>query len=213
LRQGHRRKRIGVSEVMGSLIMIAITLIAGTAAFGFVNGQTGSAAGQIGSGVGSNVNFLREKEAIALVNFDNNTGLSVYVYNNGAETLQVASLIIVGPTCPSGSGTNCPIAQVPSVLNMQGAVTLVCSATTCIVTGTSTGSPLTTATCTTTASAGLNSIGISKFVRTSIKLTGCNFAFAASPSLPALTAPPLTNSFKVEVVGQYGSSATVIVTR
>ncbi len=199
------RKRVAISEVMGSLIMIGITLIAGAGAFGFVNGQTGIAAGQIGAGVANNVNFLREKESIVLVNFDNNTGLSVYMYNNGVETLTVASLLVQGPTC-LGAVTNC-------VATSQGNVVVTCSGSTCTVTGTATITPVTSATCATKNVAGLSSIAVSVMVRATVKLGGCNFSFAKSPTLPATTAPPLTNAFTITVLGQFGSTASTIKTR
>jgi flagellin-like protein len=200
-----KRRRFGISEVMGSLIMIAITLIAGAAAFGFVNGQTALAAGQIGNGVANNVNYLDEKEIIALVNFDNNTGVSIYVYNNGAETLTISNLILQGPAC-LGAATNCAAAS-------QGAVVITCAGSSCVVSGTATISPVTTASCTSTQAAGLTPIPISSLNRTRFNLVGCNFVFAASPTLPATTSPPLTNSFTVKVIGKSGSTSTALATR
>ena len=197
------RRRIGVSEVVGSLVMIAITLIAGTAAFGYVNGQTGVAAGQIGNSVANNVNYLREKTTIALVNFDNNTGVSVYIFNNGAEVLTIASLIIVGPTCVGS--TNC-------LASTQGVVTVSCAGATCSISGTA-SNPAPAATCTGKAVAGLSNIALDSMARVSISLSGCNFVFAQSPSLPATTSPPLTNYFTVKATGQFGSTASTIMTR
>ena len=185
---------------MGSLIMIAITLIAGAGAFGFVNGQTGVAAGQIGNSVANNANYLREKETIGLVNFDNNTGLSIYTYNGGAETLTLNTIILKGPACV-GVLTSCTVAtQVSSTLTynrLSNSWTL-------------TGAGLS---CTGKAAAGLTSIALNTMARVSIKLTGCTFVYAASPTLPAITAPPLTNSFTISVYGQFGSTASNIVTR
>lgn len=191
--------------------MIAITLIAGTAAFGYVNGQTRTSANQIGNSVANNINYLREEETIALVNFDNNTGLSVYLYNNGAEVLTIASLIIVGPTCVSPPGsTNC---YVSSTAPIQGIVTIACTGATCVISGTASLNPLTSATCTGKAVGGLNNIALATMVRITVSLTGCNFVFAQSPSLPSVTAPPLTNSFTVKAIGQFGSTSTLIATR
>ena len=69
LRLNHCCARRGISELMASLITIAITLIGGIAAFGFINGQIGVSSRQIGAGVANNVNFLRERSVITYANF------------------------------------------------------------------------------------------------------------------------------------------------
>jgi len=64
-----RRKRIAVSEIMGTLLMIAVTLVAGAAVFSWINGQANSSENAYGASVASNVNFLREHFVIVTQSF------------------------------------------------------------------------------------------------------------------------------------------------
>ena len=113
-----RQKRRAVSELLSTLIMVAITLVAGAAVFGFVNGQASTSANQYGSSVVNNVDYLREHFVIVSVQFSNSSSaacghsggkgycsqVSVSIYNNGAETLTIKQLIIsnVGTTSSGG---------------------------------------------------------------------------------------------------------------
>lgn len=63
--------------------MIAITLIAGAAVFGFINGQTGSSAQAVGNSAAANINFLNERESIVYGGV-NATGVKLWVYNSGS---------------------------------------------------------------------------------------------------------------------------------
>jgi len=63
------RRRVGVSELLGTLIMVAITLIAGAAVFGWINGQAGTSENAYGASVANNVNFLRERFVIVAQSF------------------------------------------------------------------------------------------------------------------------------------------------
>lgn len=92
----NERKRRAVSEIMGTLLMVAVTLVAGAAVFGFVNGQAATSESQYGASVAKNVNYLNEHfEVLNLqspsadcsknpsgVNYC--TVLWVSIYNNGA---------------------------------------------------------------------------------------------------------------------------------
>ncbi len=77
------RKR-AISEVMGSLLMIAITLVAGTAIFGFVNMQSSNSALAVGKSAAQNVNFLNEREVILLATKASSTTANIYVFNSGS---------------------------------------------------------------------------------------------------------------------------------
>ena len=62
LRMSNRRRgRAGISEVVAAVLTIAITLIAGAALFGYVNGQAATSESNLGNAVGGNVNFLNER--------------------------------------------------------------------------------------------------------------------------------------------------------
>ncbi len=93
------KRRPAISEVLGSLIMIAITLIAGAAVFGFINGQSGNSAQAVGNSAATNINFLNEKFVIsaAVLSSSSSSG-SIYVYNNGNLDLTIQSIVITGPS-------------------------------------------------------------------------------------------------------------------
>ena len=91
LRKSHVKRRAGISEILGSLIMVAITLVAGAAVFGFVNGQSGNSANAVGKSAASNINFLNEREVVVYACLATSSGVcqvggsyaNVYVYNSG----------------------------------------------------------------------------------------------------------------------------------
>jgi flagellin-like protein len=96
-----RKKRRAISEVMGSLIMIAITLIAGAAVFGFVNGQSGNSAQAVGNSANSNINFLNEREVIVVAQMVSSTNANVFVFNNGQISPETIVNMTVYQTNPA----------------------------------------------------------------------------------------------------------------
>jgi len=92
--------RSGISEVVGSLLAIAITIIAGAAVFGYVNTQAGVSERQYGASVGGTVQFLEERYTVVQLNYTtssvtiwlynmgqiNLSPVQVFVYNNGRST-------------------------------------------------------------------------------------------------------------------------------
>jgi len=97
------KKRLAIAEIMGTLIMVAITLIAGAAVFGWINGQAGSSEKAYGESVASNVNFLRERFSVVATQVfgcsgaasgDPCTSLSLTLYNRGEVWLNVSSITI-----------------------------------------------------------------------------------------------------------------------
>ena len=63
------KKRRAVSEIMGTLIMVTITLIAGAAVFGWINGQASNSESAYGQSVANNVNFLKERFVVVTQSF------------------------------------------------------------------------------------------------------------------------------------------------
>ena len=88
-------RKKAVSEVLGSLIMIAITLVAGAAVFGFVNGQAGISAQAVGASAASNINFLNERETLIYGTMLNSSSAQVWVYNNGAIDPEYMNYLLV----------------------------------------------------------------------------------------------------------------------
>jgi len=119
---GHVRRRKAVSELLGTLIMVAITLVAGFAIFGYVNGQAATSENQYGESVANNVNYLSEHFVIVNVQFANSAGgncassggstycaqVSISVYNNGAVDLTIQQLLLKNVTAISAGGIGVP---------------------------------------------------------------------------------------------------------
>jgi len=89
------RRRVGISELTATVLLIAITLIAGFAVFGYVNVQAASNESQLGAAYAGNVNYLKERFVIAQMIFASGS-VTVYVYNNGEAALSLASIEVYG---------------------------------------------------------------------------------------------------------------------
>ena len=87
MRLGRIRRRPGVSEIVGSVLTIALTIIAGTAVFSFVNSQAGVSEGQLGQSVGAVNAYLSEQFSVVNINFTTSS-LSLWFYNYGGVYLQ-----------------------------------------------------------------------------------------------------------------------------
>lgn len=87
-------KRQGISELVGSILAIAITLIAGAAVFGYVNTQANVTEKQLGTGVGGTVNYLQERFAVVDLYFVSSSQVTVYFYNNGNIALSPVEMIL-----------------------------------------------------------------------------------------------------------------------
>jgi len=127
------RKRLAISELFGSLIMIAVTLIAGIAVFGFINGQAGTSARAVGNSAATNSNFLNEREVVVyatVVGATPSASANVWVYNSGIITPLTISQVLIfqgsSQVCPSATWT------LPSI--QQGNVALL-STTNCRTVG------------------------------------------------------------------------------
>src|SRR2546428_8125894 len=91
------RRRRGVSELTGTLMTMAITLIAGSAVFGYVRNQANVSELAYGQNVGGTLNYLQERFVIPLVSFSPNS-VTIYLYNNGQIPDQFTQLEIYGPS-------------------------------------------------------------------------------------------------------------------
>lgn len=85
--------------------MIAVTLVAGAAVFGWVNGQAGNSENQYGASAAGGINFLREHFSPVTYTFGASGGpcsgnpkactmASFWVFNNGQLAFALASLQI-----------------------------------------------------------------------------------------------------------------------
>jgi len=91
------RDRRGISDVMASIISIAITLIAGFSVFSYVNTQAAVQERQLGSAYGSTVNFLQERFVVVNANFSS-SAVTIWIYNNGAIDLTLSQVFVYNST-------------------------------------------------------------------------------------------------------------------
>jgi flagellin-like protein len=100
-----KRRRVAVSELVGTLIMVAITLTAGAAVFGWINGQASSSEGAYGASVANNINFLKERFVVVSQSFAGSTCTSTqfsectqasfWLYNSGQVGFTLQSISFV----------------------------------------------------------------------------------------------------------------------
>jgi hypothetical protein len=88
---GSSKKRRGISELVGTMLTISITLLAGFAVFGYVNSQAIVSETQYGQAVGQTVQYLEERFVVAQFAFSAGS-LTIYLYNNGNVKLQVVQI-------------------------------------------------------------------------------------------------------------------------
>jgi flagellin-like protein len=104
-----RRRRPGLSELTGTLLMVGITLVAGAAVIGWVNGQASTSENAYGNSVANNVDFLQERFAMVTQTFGSSSGgacsggtspnfqctaASFWVYNSGKVAFTLYSIQI-----------------------------------------------------------------------------------------------------------------------
>lgn len=90
----HGQKR-GLSDLMATILLVAMTLIAGAALFGYVNGQASGSENKIGAANAVNVNFLNERFVVVNVALSpGSTSASIWVYNNGNLSLTLKQIAV-----------------------------------------------------------------------------------------------------------------------
>jgi hypothetical protein len=92
------RRRIALSEVVGALLSLAITVIAGAAVFGYVNTQAGVTENRYAQSVGSAMGSIQEKFVAVDMSFGSSTSVTVWLYNNGQLTLQLTQIRLFDST-------------------------------------------------------------------------------------------------------------------
>jgi hypothetical protein len=87
------RRRIALSEVVGALLSLAITVIAGAAVFGYVNTQAGVTERQYGASVGGTVQFLEERFTVVQLNYTSSK-VTIWLYNMGQINLSPVQILV-----------------------------------------------------------------------------------------------------------------------
>jgi flagellin-like protein len=95
-----QKKRLAVSPVIATILLIAITITVGFAAWAWVRSAALSSELNFGRAIGTNINCLSENFVIPNANFSSTkTNLvTVWFYNNGNGTVYVSSLTISNTT-------------------------------------------------------------------------------------------------------------------
>ena len=91
------RKRKGVSEIISAILLIAMTLVAGFAVFGYVRLQANISELSYAQSVGGTESYLQERFVTALVAYTSST-VTIYIYTNGMLPTQLAQVEVFGPT-------------------------------------------------------------------------------------------------------------------
>jgi len=110
LRIGSSLRRRAISELFATLLMVVVTLIAGAAVLGWVNGQAGNSEQAYGNSAANNINYLNERFSAESQVFSSNSGTacaggsgpgagcvaaSFYLYNDGSVTFTLKSIQII----------------------------------------------------------------------------------------------------------------------
>jgi flagellin-like protein len=106
---GNPTRRAGISELMATILLVAVTLIAGAALFGYVEGQASVAESNSGAQAAANINAANEKFSIQVLIICGGSGpppttcvnkntVTLYVYNSGTVDLTIASILIRSST-------------------------------------------------------------------------------------------------------------------
>lgn len=94
----HSRDRPGASEIIGAVLAIAVTLVAGAAAWGFVRAQAVASEDSIQSGAVGTNNYLAEHFNVVDMYFPSSTTVTFWTYNTGTITDQINSVRLYGST-------------------------------------------------------------------------------------------------------------------
>lgn len=83
-----RRSKSAISEVIGAMLLIAVTIVIGFATWIWAGGAASSTEGNYGNAVAANVHYLDEQFSIVNANFSS-TSMTVWFYNYGNTTVYI----------------------------------------------------------------------------------------------------------------------------
>jgi hypothetical protein len=92
LKVGARRNRVALSESVGAVLSIAVTVIAGASLFGFVNSQARVSELNYANAIGTTNAYLAENFKVADIYFASTTQMGIWVYNTGNINFQTFSV-------------------------------------------------------------------------------------------------------------------------
>jgi flagellin-like protein len=101
------RRRPAVSELVATLLTVAMTIVVGMGVFSYVNTQARVSESQYGQSVGQSVQYLEENFLVATVNYNypggctsscKSTSVTIYFYNAGKINNQFQQIEIFNST-------------------------------------------------------------------------------------------------------------------
>ena len=130
IRRKHRSKK-AISEVIGGILLLAVTIAIGFATWAWANGSAANSELNYGNAVASNMNYLNERYIIANANFPsgNYQQFTLWFYNNGNTTVYITTVWVSNSTglvqtfnqTSTSTGPNCknclevPVGNVVSI--------------------------------------------------------------------------------------------------
>ena len=92
------RRRVGVSELVGVVLTVGITIIAGAAVWGYVRIQANISENSLNNGVLVDNDFLSEHFNVETMYFGSTTSATFWVYNTGNVPFLTFSVRLYGPS-------------------------------------------------------------------------------------------------------------------
>jgi hypothetical protein len=113
LKRGRKGSRLAVSEIMGAVIMLAVTLGVGFAAWAWAQSASNTAEKSFGASIQSNVNCLNQNFVITNANFSstNNKIVTAWFFNSGNGTITISITTISNSTWSYQSTSAFQVAQ------------------------------------------------------------------------------------------------------
>lgn len=95
-----KRSRLGVSEVMGAVLMMGVTLAVGFAVWAWASNAAIASEKSFGNSINSNVSCLNIGYEVANVNFSSTSSstLTVWYYNSGQSEVSLRNVIVSNST-------------------------------------------------------------------------------------------------------------------
>jgi len=97
------RKRSGISPVISTTIILAITIVLGLSLWSFANSGVSTATQNYAEVVTQYGQFTADKYVIANIDFDNPSSddISFWIFNSGKTTTTISSVVVVCRDCTS----------------------------------------------------------------------------------------------------------------
>ncbi|MGI0081196.1 MAG: hypothetical protein ACRECH_16435 [Nitrososphaerales archaeon] len=102
-----KKKGLAVSSVVGAIIMIAVTMTVGFAAWAWARSAAVNAENNYGNAIATNITCLNENFVITNANFSltNNKLVTVWFFNNGNGIVNVGAITISNSTWSYSNAT------------------------------------------------------------------------------------------------------------